>query len=918
LTVSRQSEIRRVEDLVAGVRGGQSCSLVVVGPAGIGKSWLCRRASELAEGFTLVRTRGVESEACLGYSGLFDVLSPLLAGRLDRLLATRADAVRGALRMAETQAADPFAVAVATLDLLAMAAEDAPVLVVVDDAPWVDAASLGALRFASRRLAADRVGFLFVARSELAAPFIDAGADSLTVGGLSTAEAVGLIRENAGSWVEDSVARPLAAAGGEHPLWLREAARELSAEQRAGVVPLTERFRAPGSVQAAFVRRAFGLPAQARDALVVLSADEHAPAQVRQRALADLGIPESAIQPAIDCGLICLEAGEPRFSHPLAQTAAREVAPPTQSRLAHEALARAWRDVGESERAAWHQAESGDGPDALVSSALIDVARAARARGAPGAAAEAWRRAVETAPDAEHALRLRLELARDLAQAGRSSEALLELDAILAGGGAADLCADAEILQGQFLISQGRVAQAIDVLQAGAARIGPRDPARATLMLCGAAFGTGLSGTVTAAVATAEAAVVLARPLGGVPATAAGLTLGWFLVLAGEGARGYPLLLRHAERADAPGRARDGLPRHLGQYACWMEDYDTARRELKLGVAIARDKGFVSDLPYALGALAELEFRVGDWIAARAHAEEALRLAEDAGQFIHFGHVVLLVLDAVTGNVDAARTYADMLATDGARAGSPSLELYVTAGRGLLELGLDRPRAAISHLSRARELAERIGVGEPNVVRWMPDLIESQIRAGLEHEAHDTLAAFEAQAQRTERPWALAAAARCRGLLAPPETADAAFSEAHRLVAELPSPFEQARTELCWGERLRRDGRRLEARRHLHDAHQRFEALGAVPWAEKAARELRSSGGRARRGPRARTSELTPQQAQIATLAAEGRTNESIANSLFLSPRTIEFHLRHVYRKLGVDNRTQLARALLLTPAPPS
>jgi DNA-binding CsgD family transcriptional regulator len=207
---------------------------------------------------------------------------------------------------------------------------------------------------------------------------------------------------------------------------------------------------------------------------------------------------------------------------------------------------------------------------------------------------------------------------------------------------------------------------------------------------------------------------------------------------------------------------------------------------------------------------------------------------------------------------------------------------------------------------------------ELNYVQWTPDLIESQIRVGLEQEARGTLAEFEATAERTGRRWALAAAARCRGLLATPDTTDAVFDEAHRRVAALPSPFERARTELCWGERLRRDGRRVEARRHLHDAHQRFEALGAVPWAEKAARELRSSGGRARRGPRARTAELTAQQAQIATMVAEGRTNKSIANSLFLSPRTIEFHLSQVYRKLDVDNRTQLARALLISPAPPS
>ena len=237
------------------VRAGRSRSLVVVGPLGIGKSWLCRRAAELAAGFIVVRARGVESEVHLGYGGLFDVLSPLLAGRLDRLLAARGDALRGALRIAEAPAVDPFAVAVATFDLLAMAAEDAPVLVVVDDAPWVDAASLEALRFAARRLDADRVGFLFAARDESAAPLLDTGFESLTVTGLDIAEAVGLVNEFAGSRVDESVARALAAAGGGHPLWLREAARELSAgaDGRRGAAdgPLPRPGERAGRVRAA-------------------------------------------------------------------------------------------------------------------------------------------------------------------------------------------------------------------------------------------------------------------------------------------------------------------------------------------------------------------------------------------------------------------------------------------------------------------------------------------------------------------------------------------------------------------------------------------------------------------------------------------------------------------------------------------
>jgi len=191
-------------------------------------------------------------------------------------------------------------------------------------------------------------------------------------------------------------------------------------------------------------------------------------------------------------------------------------------------------------------------------------------------------------------------------------------------------------------------------------------------------------------------------------------------------------------------------------------------------------------------------------------------------------------------------------------------------------------------------------------VQWMGDLVEGQIRAGLEDEARSTLAEFEGQATRTGRPWALGAAARCRGLLTP-DDADAVFAQAPRMV----SPFEQARTQLCWGERLRRDGRRIDARKHLHTAHVLFTDLGAAPWAKKAARELRSSGGRAQRGPRARTRELTPQESQIASMVAEGQTNKTIATALFLSPKTIEFHLGHVFRKLGVSNRTQLARSLL-------
>jgi hypothetical protein len=476
--VSRESEIRRIEALVAAVRGGQSRSLVVVGPPGIGKSWVCGEACRLADDFTVVGTRWVESEVHLGYSGLFDVLSPLLPGRVDRLLAPRSEALRGALKVAAAATVDPFAVAVATLDVLALTAEETPVLVVIDDAPWVDAASLGALRFAARRLEADRIGFLFAAREATAGSFAETGLDSLTVGGLSTAEAMALIEEFALPRVQKAVARALAEVGSADPLWLREAARELSPDERSGRAPLSERFRGPASVQQRFERLVHGLSPEARHALVALAADEQAPGHVMQQALTDLGIADGAMRAGIDCGLAHLEAGEPRFSHPLARTAALEIADPIQRRLAHAALARAWDADGEVERAAWHLAESGDGPDRRVCSALAGVARAARARGAPGAAAAAWQRAVETAPDADHTVPLRLERARDVAQAGRADEALGEVERILDLPCSAELRADTEILQGQLLMSQGRLDEAARRLQSGATRTRRDDPAR--------------------------------------------------------------------------------------------------------------------------------------------------------------------------------------------------------------------------------------------------------------------------------------------------------------------------------------------------------------------------------------------------------------------------------------------------------
>ena len=313
-----------------------------------------------------------------------------------------------------------------------------------------------------------------------------------------------------------------------------------------------------------------------------------------------------------------------------------------------------------------------------------------------------------------------------------------------------------------------------------------------------------------------------------------------------------------------------------------------------------------------MSALAELEFRHGEWTPARRLADEALRLAVDLGREFPWARVQLALLDAVAGESDGVRAHTDAILDFARRTGNRSLDIYASASLGLYDLGRDAPDHAAEHLEHAQALAERSGLVEPNVIQWRGDLVESQCRAGRAADASRTLAAFQRVANATGRRWALAAAARCRALLAPAADLDGAFAEAYRLVADGPSPFEVARTELCWGERLRREHRRVEARRHLDEAVRHFEALGAAPWAEKAARELHTSGAHIRGGPRTATPELTAAESRIAALVTEGKTNKDIAASLFLSPKTIEFHLGHIYRKLDIHSRTQLARALLL------
>ncbi|MGH2801705.1 MAG: LuxR C-terminal-related transcriptional regulator, partial [Thermoleophilaceae bacterium] len=540
------------------------------------------------------------------------------------------------------------------------------------------------------------------------------------------------------------------------------------------------------------------------------------------------------------------------------------------------------------------------------------AAAAARQRGGPAAALHAAERAARLTPDPGLRARRLLEAAQDVARVGPPERAQHLLDNALELAPEPLLRADVQHLRGLLEARGGTAATAAELLVAEGSRVAARDPVRAATMMLAAVqpcFQAGQTGT---GLATAERAHAHAQEAG-LPLMPGGLPLAMALLLCGERPRAQPLLLQAAdwlEQADDPWALGPVLLFGVGQAFCWLEDYGRARRLLSDGIEQARAWSAPGLLPYGLLSLSELEFRTGAWASAYAVAAEAVQLAQATGQPNEEGYALAMLarVEAALGREDRCRARVARALELMERLGAEILRAYLGSVLGFLALGLGRSEEAIASLEDvAAFLAER-PPGDPNVLRWAPDLIEAYVRVARRGDAEAALASFEQQALHSGGPWGRAASARCHGLLAGDDELEVLFREA---LALHETPFETARTELCFGERLRRAGRRVEARAQLHSALEVFDRLGAQPWAERARAELRASGERLQRRAPAATERLTPAELQVALTVAGGATNREAATTLFLSPKTIEFHLRNIYRKLGVRSRTELVRIVL-------
>jgi DNA-binding NarL/FixJ family response regulator len=869
----------------------------------MGKTALLDYAAERAEGMTVVRAIGVEYEAELQFSGLLELARPLF-DHLDEIPAQQAEALRSAFGLGEPGPHDRFTICAATLSLLAAAAESNPLLVLVDDAHWLDLATCDALLFAVKRLVADSAAILFAVRDGEERTFDTPALEQLELRALDPAEAEQLLAGDNGHVVAPDVVGQLCAATHGNPLALLEVVNLLSGEQLAGREPLPDPVPAGPTLERAFAWRAEALGPESRRALVVAAVSLSDELETITAALESLGIDRGALEPAEDAGLLRLTSGCVSFRHPLVRSAIFHAAPPSERRAAHRAVADALRDGAEPERFAWHLAGAAMGQDEEAAVALEVAARQAEKRSGYAAAAAALERSASLTAD-EDARPRRLYAAADAAlRAGRADQARGLLAEPVAQERDARLKAAALRLQGRIAYLAGQPKEAGALLVEASNLLEDVDRPLAVEVCteaCSAQLGVANADGVLAA---AERAAEL---VSGLPQCElhelVSLTRGWVLCYVGRSEEGLPLL--HEAVSTAAKLDPLGLMRISGALE-WLDRSRDGYRHACRDVAQARANGAVGLLPYLLYQQAWHANRAGLLSEGYAAASEGLALARELDLCLPRTQS-LLVLAAIAGRRGTELDclgYAEEVRAPLESAGLVGYKVWLRQSLGLLALGLSDLDGAARELETAARGLEELGIHSRGIVP-RAELVEVHARAGRPEEAAAALAAFEASLE-TQSPVGLATAARARGLLAADEDFEACFEEAFTLHEGSDDLWALARTQLSFGERLRRAGRRLDAREQLRRALETFEAQGAEAWAERTRSELRASGETIRRRKSWQGEELTPQELQIALHVARGMTNREVGTALFLSHKTIEFHLGRIYRKLKMHSRAEL------------
>jgi DNA-binding CsgD family transcriptional regulator len=901
--VGRQRERAVVDRLLDSARDGRGAVVVVHGDPGFGKTALLEYAVEAGHDFRLVRTSGAEGEMELDYAAMQRLCSPLLEF-IERLPGPQRDALSVAFGLSGGKAPSPFLVGLAVLGLLSEAAEQRPVLCLVDDAQWLDGASGAALAFVARRVLAERIAFAFATR-ELGSGL--AGFPHLRVDRLGRRDARTLLESVLAARLDESVLERILAETGGNPLALLELARELTPAQLAGGFGLPAALSLSTGIEESFKRRLTRLPRDARRLLLLAAAEPLGDPALLWRSARELGIPETAANTVESEGWLTLD-GAVTFRHPLVRSAVYGSAEPTQRREVHRALADATDPELDPDRRAWHRAQATSVPDEQVAAELERSAGRAQARGGLGAVAAFLERAAALTPEPAHRAQRLLAAAGAKRDAGDLGAALGLLASIEAGALDELGRARVDLLRAQIALEQRRGEDAGRLFLDAASRLEPLDPELARETYLEALGGAMASDVEVVGGAPAVAAAARAAPPGAVPPRAVDVVLDAFAIRLTDGyAAAVPTYARALELLLATDMASEDGSRWLSVssgrnsniVALEMWDDEAVHLLAARRVQVARDTGALGHLPFALSFLVRSHILAGELAAAALALDEARLIAEATGNSAVVN--APMILAAWRGDETQASELIDASSEEAARRRWASNNY----ARAVLYNGLGRHDAA---RDAAWELFESDPIGYGS--HLVPELAEAAARtddlASLQH-------ALDWLSERTRvirSGWATGMEARVRALLSDGEVADGQYRQSIEHLSGTRLRLELARSHLLYGEWLRRERRRLDAREHLRTALEAFGSMGAEAFARRAQRELLASGERARKRTVDTLDQLTPQEAQIAHLAANGQTNREISAQLFISPSTVEYHLHKVFRKLAVRSRTELARRM--------
>ncbi len=904
--VGRRAERDTIEQLLIRSRAGHSGTLIVRGEAGIGKTALLQHARKTAasSGFRVEQAIGVESETQFAFAGLHQLCAPLL-DRASALPDPQAAALGVAFGLSEGTAPDRFLVGLATLNLVSEVAEEEPLLCLIDDAQWLDQASAQVLAFVARRVVAERVALVFGLRdlSHRDVPSFD-GVPELRLDGLGQTDARALLAAAVHTPLDDEVCDQIVAEARGNPLALLELPRNAQTTQLAGGFELPDALGVPRRIEESFRLRSGSLPEETQLLLLAAAAEPTGEAALLWRAATELGIARGAAGPAESAGLVEFDT-RVRFRHPLVRSAVYQAATAPDQRRVHGALAVVTDPQIDPDRRAWHRARAVLGTDEATAAELVASAGRARARGGLAAGAAFLQQAAELSPDPAHRAARALEAAHAKHEAG-VSEAALELLGVAAAGPLDTLQrARIELLRAQIVFHQTRGNEVPGMLLAAARTLAPLDAAlsrQTYLHALEASFHAGRLGGGGGLLEVAEAA--RHAPLPPTPPRPVDLLLDGLAIRFTQGYEAsVPTLQRALESLlndDSGTEGNSGrwlwLACHVGAML-WDDEaiYLLASRAVRL----AREAGALATLPAALNALALVLVLTGELArAAELFAEEdAITQATGAPPLPNSR----LALAAWRGQQHrTSELFATMVAAATAR-GEGLTVSSAEISLAYLHNGLGNYDTA---LGAATPLCELDELAHSSVA--LPELIEAAVRAGQPERAVDALDRLTSRARASGTSWGLGMAARSRALLSTGPAAEDHYREAIERLRDCRMATHLARTHLVYGEWLRREGRRQDARTQLRTAHEILANMGAEAFAGRAARELRATGEHPRKRTAQATDALTAHETQIARLVATGATNREVGAQLFLSPRTIEAHLRSIFRKLEITSRRHL------------